>query len=356
MNIEDLDTPVLTVDLEVMEKNIQYMAEHCRKLDIQLRPHIKTHKVPEIAHMQLEAGANGIACQKLGEAEVMAAAGIRDILITYNIVGEHKLDRLSRLAKRVNLMVTVDSIDVAYGISKKAEEDDFEVGVLVELDTGGGRCGVQSPKEALKLAKGIIKLHGLNFKGIMTYPSHERAKPFFEETFRLLRREGLDAEVISGGGTGHEATSKEMGCTETRSGSYIFEGPKRIRIPDNPPNPETCALRLIATVVSIPTPNRVIVDAGEKSLTLFTNFFHPQPPPSHYGYIVEYPEAKMRGMYVEHGLIDASACKHKFKIGERISIIPVHQGMTLNLHDELVGVRKGKVEVIWQIAARGKYQ
>ena len=354
MKVEDLDTPVLTVDLDILEKNIRYMAERCRELDIGLRPHIKTHKIPEIAHMQLAAGAVGICCQKLGEAEVMAAAGIKDILITYNIVGKQKLERLTRLAKRVNLTVTVDSSYVAAGISKQAQEDDCEVGVLVELDTGGARTGVQSPKEALKLAEEILKMPGLNLRGLMTYPSHRRAKPFIEETVNLFEKRGIPVEVISGGGTGLEEVSKEIGCTETRSGSYVFEGPKRISVPENPPNPETCALRLVTTVVSTPTPNRVIVDAGQKSLTLFVNFFRPRPPPPYYGYIVEYPEAKMYGMSVEHGHIDVSACKHRFKIGEKLSIIPVHQGMTLNLHDELVGVRKGKVEVIWEVAARGK--
>jgi len=354
MDVNDLDTPIMIADLDILEGNIRYMAEYCRELDIQLRPHIKTHKIPEIAHMQLDAGAVGITCQKLGEAEVMAAAGIKDILITYNIVGKQKLERLTRLAKRVNLSVTVDSIYVASGISKQAQEDDCEVGVLVELDTGGKRTGVQSPEEALKLAEKIVEMRGLRFRGVMTYPSHRRAKPFIEETVHLLKSKGIPVEVISGGGTGLEAVSKEIGCTETRSGSYVFEGPKRIRIPENPPNPVTCALRLVTTVVSTPTENRVIVDAGEKSLTLFTNFFNPQPPPPYYGYIVEYPEAKMYGMSVEHGHIDVSACKHKFRIGERLSIIPVHQGMTLNLHDELVGVRNGKVEVIWQVAARGK--
>lgn len=354
MNVADLDTPVLTVDLDVMDENISYMSEHCRKLGILLRPHIKTHKTPEIAHKQLRAEAHGITCQKIGEAEIMASSGIEDILITYNVVGKRKLERLTMLAKRVKLSVTVDNYQIALGISEQAEKDDCELNVLVELDTGGGRTGVQSPQEALKLAEKIVGMPGLRFSGIMTYPSHERAKPFIEKTIRLLKNRGIPVEVISGGGTGREAISKEIGCTETRSGSYVFEGPKRIRLPENPPNPETCALRLVTTIVSTPTKDRVIVDAGEKSLTLFTNFFKREPPPPHYGYVVEYPEAKMRGMFVEHGLIDVSSCKHRFRVGEKLSVIPLHQGMTLNLHDELIGVRKGKVEAIWQVTARGK--
>jgi len=354
MNVEDLETPALTADLDVLETNIRHMADHCRDLGIELRPHVKTHKIPEIAHMQLAAGATGITCQRLGEADVMAAAGIKDILITYNIVGTKKLERLMRLAERADLTLTVDSGYVASEISNQAQEKGCEIGVLVELDTGGERTGVQSPKEALRLAEEVMGMPGLSFRGIMTYPSHERAKPFMERTLQLLRSREIPVEVISGGGTGFEAISKDLGCTETRSGSYVFEGPKRISIPANPPNPVTCALRLIATVVSTPTAKRVIVDAGEKSLTLYTNFFRPQLPPSHYGYIVEYPTAKMYGMSVEHGHVDVGSCEHKFKIGDKLSIVPVHQGMTLNLHDELVGVREGEVEVVWPVAARGK--
>lgn len=354
MNVEDLETPALTADLDVLETNIRYMADHCRNLGIKLRPHVKTHKIPEIAHMQLDAGAIGITCQKLGEAEVMAAAEIKDILITYNIVGRKKLERLMHLAEQVNLTVTLDSGYVASGISNKAQENDREIGVLVEIDTGGERTGVQSPEEALKIAEKVMEMPGLRFRGIMTYPSHERAKPFMEKTLQLLKSREIPVEIISGGGTGLEAISKDLGCTETRSGSYVFEGPKRIRVPENPPNPAICVLRLITTVVSTPTAKRAIVDAGEKSLTLYTNFFRPQLPPSHYGYILEYPEAKMYGMSVEHGHVDVGSCEHKIKIGDKLSIIPVHQGMTLNLHDELVGVRKGEVEVIWQVAARGK--
>jgi len=346
MRVEDLDTPALTADLNILEKNIRDMAEHCKDLDMPLRVHIKTHKIPEIAHMQLDAGAIGICCQKLGEAEVMCAAGIRDILIPYPIVGKHKLERLMRLVKRANIIVAVDSEEVARGISRKAQEEGCEVHVIVELDTGGKRTGVQSPEAALSLTKKILSMPNLCFEGLMTFPSRIEAKPFIEKTVELLKAEGISVNMISGGGTGLEAISKEIGCTEHRSGSYVFEGLKRINRKTNPPNPRTCALRVICTVVSTPTPDRIIIDGGQKTFTSY--------PPRPYGYIVEHPEAKIYAMSVEHGHVDVSACPHKFKVGERLSVIPLHQGMTLNLHDELIGVRDGKVEVIWQIAARGK--
>lgn len=345
MRISELDTPALTVDLDVLERNIRNMAEHCRNVGIALRVHTKTHKVPEIAHMQLAAGASGITCQKLGEAEVMCETGIRDILIPYNIVGKPKLERLTRLVRRATITVAVDSDATARGLSEQAQEDDRTIRVVIELDTGGRRCGVQSPEAALELAKKIVALPGLDFQGIMTYPSSLRAKPFIERTVELLTREGIPIHMISGGGTGAEATSKEIGCTETRSGSYIFEGMTRVGRHTGL-DPERCALRMMVTVVSVPTPDRIIIDAGQKAFTSY--------PPTPYGHVIEHPEIQITGMSVEHGHVDVSASSHPFKVGERLSVIPLHQGMTTNLHDELVGIRGGKVEVIWKVAGRGK--
>jgi len=182
MHIYDLDTPAVVIDLDVLERNIQNMASHCADLGIALRPHTKTHKIPEIAKMQLAAGSQGIVCQKLGEAEVMARAGIDDILIAYNIVGKPKLRRLINLAQWKTVLVTVDSEDVAAGISQQAQIDATDVGVLIELDTGGKRTGVQSPEAALELGRLVMDLPGLSLKGIMTYPSSIRAKPFIQQT------------------------------------------------------------------------------------------------------------------------------------------------------------------------------
>ena len=345
MNVFDLDTPALTVDLDVLERNIRNMQEHCNKNDIPLRAHIKTHKVSEIALMQLEAGAIGIACQKLGEAEMMAQVGIEDILIPYNIVGKPKLERLTALSKGKRLTVAVDSEDTAKGISEQAQRDDCTIRVVIELDTGSRRCGVESPQVACELAGEIVQMPNVDFQGIMTYPSSQRAKPFIEETISRLSNAGIPVNIISGGGTGGEVTSKEIGCTETRSGSYIYEGMKRIS-GSQTLNPETCALRMIVTVVSVPTSERIIIDAGQKTFASY--------PPSPYGYVIEDPEIKIYGMSVEHGHVDVSNSAHKFRVGEKLSVIPLHQGMTSNLHDELSGVRNGKVEVVWQIAARGK--
>jgi len=345
MHVFDLDTPALTVDMDVLERNIRNMQEHCNKHDIPLRAHIKTHKVAEIALMQLKAGAIGIACQKLGEAEIMAQAGIKDILIPYNIVGKPKLERLTLLAKETTLTVAVDSEDTARGISEQAQKGDCNIRIVIELDTGGRRCGVQSPQAAYELAQKITQMPNVDFQGIMTYPSSQRAKPFIEETVSLLSSANSPVNIISGGGTGAEITSKEIGCTETRSGSYVYEGMRRIS-GSHTLNPETCALRMIVIVASVPTAERIIIDAGQKTFASY--------PPSPYGYVIEHPEINIYGMSVEHGHVDVSTSTHKFRVGEKLSVIPLHQGMTSNMHDELIGVRNGQVEVVWKIAARGK--
>lgn len=345
MNIAALDTPALAADLDVLERNINGMATHCDQLGIPLRVHTKTHKVPEIAQLQIAAGSQGITCQKLGEAEVMVDAGIDNILIPYNIVGTPKLKRLTALVKRAKIIVALDSEETAKGISKQAHTDDCTVPVVVELDTGSGRCGVQSPQDAQHLAQQVVKMPGIDFQGVMTYPSNLRAKPFIEETLDLLSNDGIPVNIISGGGTGSEAASKELGCTETRSGSYVYEGITRIGNSEMLA-PERCVLRVIVTVVSTPTPERIIIDGGMKTFASY--------PPTPYGHIIEHPDAKIYGMSVEHGHVDVSECSHRFKVGEQLSVIPLHQGMTSNLHDELVGIRGNQVETIWKIAGRGK--
>ena len=345
MHVSELDTPVLTVDLDVLERTINGMAVHCQEIGIDLRVHTKTHKVPEIAKMQVTAGSKGITCQKLGEAEAMVDAGIDDILIPYNIVGRPKLQRLTELVKRAKMTFALDSEDTATGISEQANADGVTVRVIIEMDTGSRRCGVQSPQAVLELAQKVTKMPGLDFQGVMTYPSNLRAKPFIEESVELLTAAGLPVNIISGGGTGAEQNSKDIGCTETRSGSYIYEGMKRISSSESL-NPERCGLRMIVTVVSAPTTERIIVDGGQKTFTSY--------PPKPYGHVVEHPDIKIYGMSVEHGHIDVSESSHKFRVGERLSVIPLHQGMTSNLHDELAAVRNGQVEAIWKIAGRGK--
>jgi D-serine deaminase-like pyridoxal phosphate-dependent protein len=359
MDAKDLDTPVVTIDLDVMEGTIRRAQEYYDRHGIAFRPHIKTHKIPAIAHLQVGAGAKGITCQKLGEAEVFLAAGLRDILIPYNIVGEAKLDRLCRLAKQAasgpepgQITVCVDSAYTAEGISRAANRAGVEIGIEVECDTGLRRAGVQSPQEAADLAHLIARLPGLRFRGWMTYPTTAETVPFFQEASRLTEAKGLTTEVRSGGGTpgmwrAHEALPV---VNEYRAGTYVYFD--RNSVGAGAATWEDCAMRVHMTVVSRPTRDRAILDGGSKTLSS-------DPAGSGqagFGRIVEYPDAVIAGQSEEHGHVDLSACPpdRRPEIGERVTVIPNHCCVTTNLQDEVVGVRRGEVEVIWPVLARGK--
>jgi D-serine deaminase-like pyridoxal phosphate-dependent protein len=344
--IGQLETPVAIVDLDRLQANIERLQAHLDQHDIANRPHIKTHKIPEIAHMQLRAGAVGITCQKVSEAEVMARAGIDDILIPYNIIGEAKLERLMRLARRIRVQVTADSAYTARGLAQAADQAGIELPVLVEFDSGLQRCGVQSPEEAAALAREIARLPALDFAGLMCYPSNKDANRFVEETRQLLAGDSLEVAKVSGGGSPvawHAQQFPEI--TEHRAGTYVYGD--RYCIKHGANTLAQCALQVLTTVVSRPTPDRGILDAGSKTLS------SDQMGLEGYGLILEYPEAVIYGLSEEHGHVDFAACAQKPAIGERVTVIPNHACVVGNLFDEMVGVRDGRVEVIWPVAARG---
>lgn len=346
MHINELETPVPVVDIDRMEANIARLQLYLDEHHVANRPHIKTHKIPAIAKMQMDAGAIGITCQKVSEAEVMADAGFNDIFLPYNIIGESKLKRLMALASRINISVTADSAFTARGLSNAAMLAGLTLTVLVECDTGAGRCGVQSPQEAAELARLIGSLPNLHFGGLMTYPSNEHLDHFVRETRTLLKNDNLPIERVSGGGTPtmwEAHTHPEL--TEHRAGIYVYGDCLTLR--SGAVTLDTCALRIVTTVVSRPTQDRGILDAGSKTLSSDLHGLEG------YGYIIEYPEAKIYALTEEHGHVDFSACARKPEIGERVSIIPNHCCVVTNLFDEFVGVRDDQVEVNWQIAARG---
>jgi len=348
LHIYELDTPAVVIDVDVLEKNIKDMADHCKKLGITLRGHTKSHKNPEIAKMQVAAGSQGIVCQKLGDAENMVRNGLDDILMTYNIVGRQKVRRLTELARLARMTVTVDSLAVAEGISAQAAADDVTIGVLVEIDTGGGRTGVQSPAAAEELGNQVHALPGLELRGLMTYPSRIDSKPIVDEVVSRFEKSNLPLEIFSGGGTGEEWESKELGFTEHRSGSYVYEGLSRIqgRGDGSDLSPERCPLRVVVTVVSVPTDDRLIIDGGMKTFRLF--------PDMPYGYIIEDPDLAFSGMSVEHGHIDTSKSQHKYAVGDKLTVIPTYQEGVTNLHDEIVWMRNDQVERTWRNEGRGK--
>ena len=345
MHTDDLETPVPVVDRDRMEANIARLQTYLDEHQIANRPHIKTHKIPAIAKLQMDAGAVGITCQKVSEAEVMADAGFEDILITYNIMGESKLKRLMSLAGRVNLSVTADSGFTIRGLSKAAESSGLTLTVLIECDTGAQRCGVQSPQEAAELARLIGSLPNLHFGGLMTYPTSEHLDNFVRETRSLLKEDGLQIERVSGGGTPcmwEAHTHPEI--TEHRAGIYVYGD--RLTLRSGAVTLDTCALKIHATVVSRPTPDRGILDAGSKTLSSDLHGLHG------YGYICEYPDAKIYALSEEHGHVDFSACTRKPDIGERVTVIPNHCCTVTSLFNEVIGARAGQVQETWQVVAR----
>ncbi len=348
MDVRSADTPALLVDLDRVERNIASLQRYCDDHGLHLRPHVKTHKLPALAQRQVEAGAVGIACQKLGEAEVMAAAGLRDILVTYPIVGAEKVRRLCALATEMTVGTVTDSDIVARGLSDGAVRNDVEIDVLVECDTGFGRTGVQSPEEAVALARLLADLPGLRFAGLMTYPTLPDSGRWLREAREAIEREGLAVRTVSGGGTPSARRTHEVGeITEVRAGTYVYGD--RMCLANGAVALEDCALHVLATVVSRPTPGRAIVDAGTKSLTS-----DPAGDEPGFGVVLEHPEAVVYNLNEEHGYVDVSACAQPPTIGDTVTIVPNHACGTTNMHDEAIVHRSGTVVDVWPIAARGK--
>ena len=350
MSLDDLDTPCVLIDVPRVEANLARAQTYATANGLALRPHIKTHKLPRFALRQVELGAVGITCQKLGEAEVMADAGVRDIFLPYNILGEAKLARLRALAARVRLSVTADSEAVVDGLSHTFAGAARPLPVLVECDTGMGRCGVQTPAEALALAKRIAAAPGLAFAGLMTYPAAGKVEAnasWLAEAVDLLRREGLPPAVVSNGGTPDLWHAGDVAsATEHRPGTYIYLD--RFQVEKGVGTLEDCALTVLATVVSRPTPERAVIDAGSKALTSDTLGL------DGFGLVLGYPEAVIRSLSEEHGTIDLSGCASKPVIGERLRIVPNHACVVSNLFDAVVLVSGDEVLETVPVEARGR--
>jgi D-serine deaminase-like pyridoxal phosphate-dependent protein len=349
MRIDELETPVAIVDLDRLEANIARFQVYLDEHGIANRPHIKTHKIPEIAHMQLAGGAVGITCQKLGEAEIMAQAGVKDIFLPYNLLGQAKLDRLMRLMRRANMSVTADSEVTVRGLADAAQRAGQTLTVLVEFDSGAKRCGVQSPEAAADLARIIADSSNLRFGGLMAYPTNEHTDDFVRAARELLAADGIPIERVSGGGTqcmwqAHEHPE----VTEHRAGMYIFGD--RYTLKNGAIKLEDIAFKVITTVVSRPTADRGILDGGSK--TFSSDLLGLEG----HGLILEYPEAHFYSMSEEHGHVDFGPCDRKPAIGERVTVIVNHCCPVANLFNQLVGVRGDQVEVVWPVAARGMIQ
>ncbi|HEY3065524.1 MAG TPA: alanine racemase [Methylomirabilota bacterium] len=347
--VTDLETPAVTIRLDVMEDNIRRVQDHLARHGIANRPHIKTHKIPALGKLQMEAGAIGITCQKLGEVEVFADAGVADdVLLTYNVLGRQKTERLMALAKRLRrLAVVLDNEVVARELSEAGVRHGVDVRFLIECDTGFGRTGVQTPEAALDLAHVALKLPRLHFEGLMTFPNREPdTRVFFARALELFERDGIPVPVVSGGGTPSLFRAQDFPMlTEHRAGTYIFNDV--MVVASGTATWDQCAMRVRVTVVSRPTATRAIIDAGTKVLT------SDQYTVKGYGHLMEYPEAGITNLSEEHGIVDLSACRERPRIGDVVNVVPNHCCVVSNMVDEMYGVRGDRVEAVWRVAARG---
>ena len=348
--VKELDTPAVTIRLDIMEDNIRRVQAHLAKHGIGNRPHIKTHKIPAIGKLQMQAGAMGITCQKIGEVEVFVDAGVADdILLTFNILGQAKTDRLMALCRRApGLALVLDNEVVARERSIAGARHGVDVRFLVECDTGFGRTGVQTPAAASDLARLAARLPRMQFRGLMTFPNREpTTREFFERALALFKGAGMPVPVVSGGGTPALFTAQNIPMlTEHRAGTCVFNDV--MVVSSGTATWDNCAMRVRATVVSRPTDGRAILDCGTKVLT------SDQYGQKGFGHVLEYPEAVVGNLSEEHGIVDLSACAERPQVGEIVHVVPNHCCVVSNMVDELYGVRGEAVEVVWPVAARGR--
>ena len=352
-----LDTPALCLDIKTVEDNLAKMAAFFEPLPSALRPHFKTHKSPILAQMQIAAGAIGITCAKLGEAEVLAQAGVKDILIANQIVGQSKIQRLVNMAAYTQVMVAVDTAEMAHELAAAAQAKGLRLRVIIEVDNGMNRCGVAPGQPAVELVRRIVAHPALRFEGMMGYEGHAVMIPDMAERRRVAEgamaelvatrdavvNAGIPVRIVSAGGTGTYAiTSKYPGVTEVEAGSYLTMD---TRYHDDAGMAEFgCALTLLASVIHV-RDTHAVIDAGKKCLT--EEFGLPK--------VIAPQGWKLASLSEEHGkLVPAGPDAAKLKVGDQVELIPSHGCTTINLHDNYHVIRDGVLEAIWPIAGRGK--
>ena len=344
-------TPVAVIDMDRVERNIVRIQAACDAAGRANRPHIKTHKSPVLAKLQIEAGAKGITCQKLGEAEVMADAGIDDILISYNLLGEEKMARLAALQARADMTVAADNPTVVASLTQAAAASGRPLSVVVECDTGRKRAGVETPAEAIALAREIASSDGLTVAGFMLYPTEGgwvEAQKFYDEALEGVRAYGLDARMVSTGGTPNlKNLGKLKGATEHRPGTYIYND--RMQVAAGVASWDDCALNIYSTVVSRAGPDRGILDAGSKTLTSDTG-----SGLDGHGLILEHPQARIARFAEEHGFLDLGRSNTRPQVGDIVRIVPNHVCVVVNMMDEVVMVRGEEIVGTLRVEARGK--
>ncbi|HTO87312.1 MAG TPA: alanine racemase [Thermoanaerobaculia bacterium] len=358
--IEDLSTPAVLIDLDVLERNISRMAARSREANVKLRPHAKTHKVVEIARMQISAGAAGLSLAKVGEAEVFAEAGFDDIFLAYPTVGADRARRLVALSDRVRLAVGADSLEGARTLSEVFDAARRRLDVLLKIDCGFHRVGVE-PSKVREAARQISELPGLRLRGVFTHAGqayHAETPDAVSRIGRVegetvaagaatLREAGLPVEEVSVGSTPTAAEGMRVsGVTECRPGNYVYHDASQVAL--GTCSPADCAMTVLTTIVSVPAADRAVVDAGSK--TLSSDALRPRE--GGHGLILG-TSSRLERLSEEHGVIRV-APGDRFRVGSRVSILPNHACVVSNLHDRVYGVRAGRVEEELRVAARGR--
>jgi D-serine deaminase-like pyridoxal phosphate-dependent protein len=364
MTRDDVPTPALLLDLDRFDRNIRRMAAHARAAGKNLRPHAKTHRCPEIARRQVSAGALGVACAKLGEAEVMARAGVRGLLITTEVVAPAAIRRLMQLISAApDTLLVVDNTENVRTLAREAAADGVTLNVLVDIDVGNRRTGIAPGEPALALARAVVAQPSLRFRGLQGYAGHcahvvgwearqtasRAALAPLMATRTMIEAAGLPVEIVAGGSTGTWDIDVELpGLTELQAGSYCVMDLEYRKIGGRAGvtlGEFEMALTVVATVVSTPTADRAMVDAGLKSFSTDKPF----PPES-----VERPGVEFSFAGDEHGRLTVTDPSRPPRLGERIEFFPPHCDPTINLYDRIYAMRGDTVEAVWEIAARGR--
>jgi D-serine deaminase-like pyridoxal phosphate-dependent protein len=359
--LAEVDTPALVIDLDAFERNLEALPKLLGESPVRLRPHSKTHKSPIIALKQMQHGAVGVCCQKVAEAEALVAGGVPDVLIANEVVGTSKLLRLAALARQAQIAVCVDDPGNVTELEDAAAEFDAQVSVLVEIDVGANRCGVAPGQAALDLARIVSASKHLRFDGLQAYHGSAQHIRSFDErrsaiaravaaardTKRLIEEAGIPCPRVTGAGTGSFAFEAASGLyTELQCGSYIFMDADYNKNLDQQgkarPQFEQ-SLYVWTTVMSRPTRERAIVDAGLKALSVDSGM--PVLP--------DFPQATFARASDEHGRLDIAGPVEGLDVGEKLRLIPGHCDPTVNLYDWYVGIRRSRVECLWPVAARG---
>lgn len=361
--MEQWDTPSVLIDLDVLDRNLRDTANAAAKAGVKLRPHTKTHKSVWIAEEQLRYGASGITVAKLGEAEIMADAGIGDILIAYPVFGAPKLERLGRLLEKAKITLSTDDFEVARQLSDFGKSVGRDILLYIDVNSGLNRCGKEPGEPTAELVKRIAQLPNVRVTGLMTHSGHaygltgadairEAAKQEAESlllTKRLLEQMGIQVDEISVGST---PTSKfvadvaGMGVTEMRPGAYVFGDGTQWTM--GLIGEGQLAMTIAATVVGKPRPGTIIIDAGSKTLSSDVSKFHPG-----YGIVLGHDGAVIERLSEEHGIVSVPDSE-AFAIGQQLRIVPNHCCVVTNLHDRLAGTRGGRFEKWLNVDARGQ--